>query len=169
MTSAHTGKRLNCFYQNVRSVRNKADDLATLMATEHFDIIQLTETWIRPTDIDIFDMINNSIYSQFHEIRNDGRGGGVLTLIKTCLNPTRIEIDSDLEVSITKITAPMTLYVITFYNSHSANIWVDKVIDIIFDIYKKQDKAPIILSGDFNSPNWAPAENQHSFLDLIFL
>ena len=164
-----SNNRLNCFYQNSRSIRNKIDDLSSLISTEHFHIIQLTESWITPVDLDILDLLNNTPYSPFYSMRSEGRGGGVLTLVKSSLNPTRIQIDSRLEMVIIKITDPISLYLINFYNPNSAANWVEELADIITDLYSKHNATPIILNGDFNSPNWSPLLSNRSPQDIDIL
>src|SRR5713101_406934 len=132
------------------------DDLSSLISTDHFDIIPITETWITSADLDIHNLLNNTNYSTFHSMRTEGRGGGVLTLIKSNLNPTRIATDSNLEMVITKIVEPLPLYLINFYNPNSTTTWVDELVDVIINIPARNESTPIILCGDFNSPNWSP-------------
>jgi len=139
------------------------------MATDHFDIIQITESWLLPSDQDIINLLNASQYAAFFSMRPEGRGGGVLTLIKTSLKPTMIQTDSRLEVTITKITEPVPLILITFYNPNSTITWADELSDIIVNISKKSNSTPIILNGDFNSPNWTPNLVHHNPLDIDFL
>ena len=156
MNRMSNNSKLKCFYQNSRSVRNKTEDLASLMATNHFDIIQITESWITAGDTDILNLLNNSAYSPFHYMRSEGRGGGAVTLIRSTLAPIQISHNTNLEIVITKISLPAATYLINFYNPHSTNTWVEELIDIIHDISNGHDKTPIILNGDFNSPDWSP-------------
>lgn len=65
---------------NVRSIRNKVDEIDNLMASieNKFDVVCFTETWLSQTDhIPFFDG-----YRSQHLTRINQRGGGVSMYIK---------------------------------------------------------------------------------------
>ena len=65
---------------------NKAIILKDYIVERNFDIFAITETWLRPGDIDgitIGDLIPNG-YCFYHALR-EGRGGGVGVMLKRTL------------------------------------------------------------------------------------
>lgn len=72
-------ENLNILYINIRSLRNKIDELQNIIFSHKktIHLIILTETWIYPNEINLFDIPS---YKAVHDCRNT-RGGGTSIFI----------------------------------------------------------------------------------------
>ena len=73
---------------NIRSLTPKAVIVNEIVTDYSFDVICLTETWLKPND---YFGLNESAppgYSYKHEPRLNGRGGGVATIYRDFLRGT---------------------------------------------------------------------------------
>lgn len=69
--------------QNVRSLKNKFHEIETLPKTENNpDIIALTETWLNPTNENLYQIAN---YEAIYNSRTS-RGGGIVLYVKQNIN-----------------------------------------------------------------------------------
>ena len=81
------------YYQNVRGLRTKLPEFFSSAASETYDVILLTETWLC-SDIDTSDLLDDR-YIVFRKDRDSTtssckRGGGVLVAVKKCFSATLI-------------------------------------------------------------------------------
>lgn len=75
--------KLSIMYSNIRSLRNKIDELKCIVKNcTTLDIIILNETWLYINEVEYF---NIEGYSAIHSCRS-GRGGGAAIYIKNTLN-----------------------------------------------------------------------------------
>ena len=80
---------------NCRSVCNKTDTIKDFVVDNDIDILAITETWLRPSNLDsltIGDLTPTGY--QFHHVARDTRGGGVGLLHKSSLNFHKDSVDS---------------------------------------------------------------------------
>lgn len=98
LTVISISKHLTCYYQNVRRLRTKTQELflTTLTATQ-YDVIAFTESWLNSnfTNFELFDV---HFYDTFrcdrnYESINVNRGGVVFAVNKT-LNPLFIDLNA---------------------------------------------------------------------------
>ncbi len=84
-------EQLNVCYFNAQSVKNKCDSIKDYIVDHDYDILAITETWLR-TDTD--DIVTQSIipsgYNIKHVPRASGRGGGVAVIYKQSIPVTLI-------------------------------------------------------------------------------
>ena len=68
---------------NIRSIRNKKDEISLVLDSENFDLLLITETWLRPDET--LDFLNIHILEKYNYIvinRSKKIGGGCAALIK---------------------------------------------------------------------------------------
>lgn len=139
---------LNILYINIRSLRNKVDDLMEIVNKHDFEIhiIALTETWIYPNEVEYFNIPN---YNVVHHCR-DSRGGGVSLFIKDNLEydqrhirEMEIEDCNILCVCLTKVNC----VIINIYRAprNKADVFLAQIDKIM-----ETQKSPCIILGDMN-------------------
>ena len=153
---------LNIYYQNVRSLGNKYDEFLTASSLCEYDIIGLTETWLR-NEISNSEFIDTSEYHVFRQDRdfvslNVSRGGGVLLAFNKCFVIEKLDLTiilnsiKNLEILGCKCCYhSRTFYVFIVYFSKTPSIDDLKIFTSYFEenhIHSNQ----IILLGDFNIP-----------------
>lgn len=152
---------INIFYQNVRGLRTKLDELELNLLNMDSDIICLTESWLN--DKIYCEEYLNDDYISHRRDRNyathgSSRGGGSLILTKKTLPCTRLyEFESDInfvEDIWIKINLPNgALYICTVYitsmsdNDHLYKPFVDKALD---NLSKISCEDRVFILGDFN-------------------
>lgn len=75
--------RLKCFYLNARSIKNKFQELETVVISGGYDLVGITETWLSEEDGDEY---NIEGYKLFRRDRLNRRGGGVALYVKENLD-----------------------------------------------------------------------------------
>ena len=78
----------------------------------------------------------------------NNRGGGVVLMIKTNLNPKHIRTETILEIVVVQISAPMEIIVISVYRPPSAPI--DVFINGMLEVIAQFQNVPICVVGDLN-------------------
>ncbi|XP_068704693.1 uncharacterized protein [Montipora foliosa] len=82
---------------NCRSVCNKTDTIKDFVVDNDIDILAITETWLRPSNLDsltIGDLTPTGYQFQPCDVARDTRGGGVGLLHKSSLNFHKDSVDS---------------------------------------------------------------------------
>ena len=163
------------YYQNVRGLRTKTAALKQRLASCEYDIVVLTETWLRS---DICNAEFSSGYSIFRCDRSEStsnfsRGGGVIVAVKHGLPCVDISLNNVSQLEQVVVCVKLTnrsLYIFgiylppnsdpTLYCSHSSA--VQHVTDLC------SDKDVIILLGDYNLPHlqWSFDDEINGFLPL---
>ncbi len=80
-------------YLNARSIRNIFLDLEELAATEKFDIIAITESWLNAKDRNFLAEYNLPGYSIFSCDRENGVGGALILYVNNSLYPCAIQTE----------------------------------------------------------------------------
>lgn len=161
------------YYQNVRELRTKTNNLLLSLLTCDFDIVVLTETWLHSETASSELTCNYVIYrcDRNSSTSNLRRGGGVLIAVKSELNCKAANLTSpvDLEQTIVQIVLPhLSVYICCVYirpNSHP-DIYT-KHVESVDQVLKEVNAHDIILClGDYNLPNltWRFDEDLSGFL-----
>ncbi|XP_058830218.1 uncharacterized protein LOC131689268 isoform X2 [Topomyia yanbarensis] len=153
---------LRLYYQNVRGLRTKIEDLYLAALDGDYDIYVLTETWLddRITSMQLFGD-SYAVYRADRSAHNSvhGRGGGVLVAVSFALASCDFGVDSSssIEVVWTKITTQTKSYFIG-----AVYIPPEKRLDCTItqlhldSIEHASSQADandvIIVLGDFNQP-----------------
>lgn len=154
---------LRIYYQNVRGLRTKIDDFYVATQNEDYDVIVLTETWLKDgiTSVQLF----GNEYSVFRrdrdpEVSGKVRGGGVLIAVKkgfrSFSNVSRI--DEDLEhlwVNIDVGERHVCVGVVYLPPEQSRNAAIiERLISSISSIAFSLNSQDLhLLYGDFNLPD----------------
>ena len=68
---------LKCGLINIQSVRNKTHSIHELITDELFDVLCITETWLRDFDLSVISEMTPSTHTFIHLPREGRVGGGV--------------------------------------------------------------------------------------------
>lgn len=153
-------KSLTIYYQNVRGLRTKTNNLLLSLSACDFDIVVFTETWLH-ADIASSELsCNYVIYRCDRNASNSclQRGGGVLIAIKSELNCRAVHlVDSDdLEQTAVRITLPLfSLFVCCIYiRPNSCPEKYKRHVDSVNQISTQAGPRDVIVClGDYNLPN----------------
>ncbi|XP_077548002.1 uncharacterized protein LOC144160656 [Haemaphysalis longicornis] len=140
---------LSILLVNCRSIKNKVDEFASLVATVEPQIIMGTESWLDDSvrSAEIFP----SGYTVYRKDRHR-HAGGVLLLISSRLNSQPLFFDDDTESVWCRVFFPKgkTLVIGTFYRPpNSSEEPIGKLADALSVIPDGS-----ILGGDFNLPDF---------------
>lgn len=103
---------LSIYYQNVRGLRTKTSDLKLGLSNCDYDVIVLTETWLRS---DISDAELTSDYTLFRCDRSVStsmftRGGGVLVAVKSTLRFSEVSLSNCSQLEQVVVCAKLTAH-----------------------------------------------------------
>ena len=150
---------LFCYYQNIRSVVNKKDTFFLAALHCHYDLILLSETWLRPS-IASSEFIDLSV---FHMVRHDRArrtGGGVLIAIRNTLKfrgidfgPGRADFpDIALAgVFIASVVDPSIFIIVVYIPPSTSLVVYEDFLDFLIEKFELLGDQ-VIISGDFNVP-----------------
>lgn len=138
--------QLNVLYINIRSMKNKLEDIDYLLKTsdKEIHVIALTETWLYPNETSFFNIPN---YVAVHDCR-DTRGGSVAIYLKQNITYNQVTapiIDHCNIVGVNLLNYKLRIFVI--YRSPSSN--VQQFIDAFEDLLDNQ-KSRCVVIGDIN-------------------
>ena len=157
---------------NIRSLTPKAVIVNEIVTDNSFDVLCLTETWLKPNDYFGLNESTPSGYSYKHEPRLNGRGGGVATIYRDFLNVTQktgykfISFEV-LVLNVTLLdvrkTSLLSLALATVYRPPGPYAdFLKEFADFLSDLLVNFDKALIV--GDFN----IHVDNQNDALGAAF-
>ena len=142
---------LKVCHLNVRSLLPKIDKLRLFISKNPFDVIAVSETWLKPSTPN--NKIDIPYYSIYRNDRTDKTGGGTAFYVRNGL-PFRSRGDlqsSDIETCWIEIIRPKTksLFISSVYRPPDFNFenFIEKLNK---DLSKIQENAEVILLGDFN-------------------
>ena len=143
-------RRLKVCHLNIRSLLPKIDSLRLFINKNPFDVIAVTETWLKPAITDAELRIPN--YTITRHDRTAKSGGGTALYIRDGLPyRTRADLQNDIETCWIEIIRPNTksLFICSVYKPPNFNIenFIEKLEN---DISKIQEKAEVMLLGDLN-------------------
>ena len=124
------------------------------MATEHLDVVAITESWIHSDTRDYVGEYEIPSYKMFHKDRTLREGGGILMYVKDSLNPVDCKIRSDHEVLGVDLHLANAAYrlVLVYRPPHQLAEKDEDLYTLLSDIIR--GKTCTIL-GDFNCHvNW---------------
>ena len=164
---------------NVRSVRNKLDEIINIVIEEDFDIFSLTEIWLTSLDKDqfyikAFDL--QGYKSKFYPREDYSGHGGIAVLYKTSLTLlSSAQFDSSQieNCTLTFGTNSRRFDYTTVYRppvSDKNRLFKSKFIDDFSDILHQYDTvtSPLLVVGDFNIHVDNPQDpSLRNFSDLL--
>ncbi len=163
---------LKVCHLNIRSLLPKTDSLRSFMTKNPFDVVAVSETWLKPTITNAEIRIPN--YSIMQQDRIDKSGGGTAFYICEGL-PYRMRRDmqnNDIGTCWIEIIRPKTksLFICSVYKPPDFSIenFIEKLNN---DVSKIHENAEVILLGDFNVDyqQRSPANHNCKHLHVHFL
>ncbi|PFX28347.1 LINE-1 retrotransposable element ORF2 protein [Stylophora pistillata] len=143
-----------CLLLNTRSVCNKIFDLKTLLLTDPFDIVVLTETWLN-NDFDDRELRLED-YNIFRRDRCHQRGGGLLLAIKSdqhCVRRYDLEVNTEMLVFELRISNSRCLLFAVFYRPPDIGESFLEEFKRFLNNVSTTGIADIVITGDFNFPS----------------
>ncbi|XP_055381850.1 uncharacterized protein LOC129612327 [Condylostylus longicornis] len=173
-SSTRSLKQLSLYYQNVRGLRTKTNEIHKNSLLLDFDVYLLSETWLH-NSIDSLELFDHS-YVVFRKDRlhtvsdnvNIPKGGGVLLALKNIFNASEFNLSQfpSLEVVAIKIRfAKKSLFFICCYipPNSSCETYHNLVeaVDYISSLANAEDD--LIICGDFNLPHisWKSVDEEN--------
>jgi hypothetical protein len=122
------------YYLNVRSLRNKINDIRDYVQHDvtHYTILIFTETWLNENELQFFDIDN---YDAYHSVRQS-RGAGVSIYVRNNLNSTEIQglnIEFEGNNFLGVFIQELNIRIIGVYRKPSSNVnnFLDKLDNIL--------------------------------------
>ncbi len=157
---------------NIRSLTPKAVIVNEIITDNSFDVLCLTETWLKINDYFGLNECTPPSYCYKHEPRQTGRGGGVATIYSDILNVTQktgYRFDSfeilmlNVKLSDKQNKSVLSLALATVYRPPGPYTdFLKEFADFLSDLLVNVDK-PLIV-GDFN----IHVDNTNDALGLAF-
>lgn len=175
--NTNSNVHLSLFYHNIRSVNNKSDDILLSTSTSIYDVIALTETWLRPSQS--ASEFLSDIYKSYRKDREESallesHGGGVLIAINSKLDSEQIITPemSSLECVCVKITlSDCCIYIYcTYIQPNASHEAYCEHLTAIKSINTLRPNDIMMVCGDFNLPNvqWLVNDDDDtSFMPII--
>lgn len=143
------------FLTNLRSVRNKFDELCCQMSALNVDVAICTETWLSSNDsVDAFN-INGYICNRTDRYNDSGHGGvAVWTKNNLCASKIAFPLYDFLEICAVQLPVPK-LIVVGMYlppgiPMSSFNHFCESFVKFVDDMLNLQPHHKLIVAGDFN-------------------
>ena len=158
----------NVLVLNARSIRNKVSDLQTLLLTDSFDIVAMTETWLHRNYQDR--ELQHDEYNVYRKDRNNQRGGGVLIAVRnhiTCIHRTDLEVEAEM-IALEICPNPTTCILFSvFYKPPGTDESFLVYFRDFLVKYSRTGLASLVVTGDFNFPNidWSLGCSLNSYLE----
>ena len=147
---------LNCYYTNANSLYNKLTELKHFVEDNDYDILDISETWAKPTTLDPEYEIEG-----FRFCRKDGTSGhgGVMLYIRHGLKPVLYSelANSGFQDSIWSLIKDEKgekILIRTIYRSpNSSDSNSEKLLNLLTKASEMKDVSRLIVMGDFNMPD----------------
>lgn len=156
--------RLTCIYQNVRGLNTKLKNIYLTSTDCDFDVIILTETWLKPTICDSEIFCDN--YQVFRNDRLNKIGGGVLIAVNNSISCERITMtvhpDAEFLCVHLRYCGRHVILTCSYIPPNSPVDTYMKHVELIAHVTCDRSFAFELISfGDFNLPHisWIPGEN----------
>ena len=164
---------LTIYYQNVRGLRTKTNQLYLSLSSSDYDVIAFSETWLNGK---ILNSELSSEYNIYRADRNPGtsgleRGGGVLIGVKKRFHPKPVHLQGDERLEQIAVRIPLsgkTLFVCCVYipPNSEASIYTQhsSCVQQLCDLAQSTDD--VVVVGDYNVPNltWHFDEDFNAYL-----
>ena len=160
---------------NIHSIKNKTLEFKEFVTDNDFDIIALTETWLKSDD----DFFLNDMCPENYSVKHIPRitntwGGGVAIVYKSCLNikiTEQFKYNSFEHIEVVFTSGSFAFRIVVIYrpppsatNKFTEKMFVNDFQDYIEKLYSKSGK--LALVGDFNF-HVENTETCSQFLDIF--
>ena len=168
---AHVNPLLTIAYTNAQSIMNKIEELRLVAAVDKPDIIALTESWTN-------EMVEQCVLSidgyhtpvrQDRKDTKDGRGGGVLLYVKSCMTFSEItpnaKFTNSVWIKLTHVNGDKVIVGLVYRSPNSSADNNSGLVSTMNEMCQTNNQ--VIIVGDFNFPsiNWEllTADNSSEF------
>ncbi|XP_044597272.1 uncharacterized protein LOC123273866 isoform X1 [Cotesia glomerata] len=158
---------LTLYYQNVRGLNSKLDQIYSKSFMAEYDLFAFSETWLKSGVFD--NEIFNNNYSVFRcDRREEFRrsGGGVLIACRNSLNVAPLKFNNILKeflqieiVGIQIINHGLKIHLVTIYIPPDLPAQIYSDILELLSSDPVMDAGALVLLGDFNSPYFSDSLN----------
>lgn len=158
----------------MQSIKNKLDEIDVLLSTEQIDILCVSESHIKPEEIDHVVLNGYKISSSY--CRKSFLNGGVIILTKKSLitseisNLVSLSQDKFFECSAIQFSVnSKQFYILCLYRSPDSDvhIFLSKFEECLNLIFNKNKCCNVIICGDFNIDLFDKSKNAIELLDLV--
>lgn len=161
------------YYQNVRGLRTKLDDLHFNSTSSGYNVLAFTETWLIPSISDAelgcgnFSVFRRDRFSQSDSSRS---GGGVLIAVSSSFSSIILPLpNTDVEQLAIFVSPPLKYILVCSYVNPGSHIDVYlKHVTNIRSIMETYPDVPLCILGDFNLPDVEWLHNDYSSEDPPF-
>lgn len=137
-----TKEDFNILYMNIRSIKNKCDELNVYLKMEKYDLIALTEVWLHNNEVQYY---NLQQYASVHSCRNS-HGGGVSFYVREDLQYEILDIYESDNINSISIKIDKIVYSVIYRAPSSSNVIFLDYIEQILCKYKNNS----VIIGDMN-------------------
>lgn len=155
----------------MQCIRNKISELEYLNHTKEIDIICVSEHWLTLNQVDLFVPINYVVGNVM--CRTLSKNGGTSILVKNSIQFEKISLSqyaSELNFEISGIKLEnQNIIILSVYRSPNGDIKIffDKFELAVKRVLKCNNKAKLIIGGDFNIRMFEDNHDSKTFLDLL--
>lgn len=146
--------KLRVYYCNAHSIRNKFSELHSIAYTETFDIIVISESWLKTRTRDLLSQYSIKGYKIVSNERENRPGGGILVYISERLKFTEIKINNmPIEINIIALEIKVfrnTFKLISIYRPPHQTVEIDS---LFYNSLSNLISENTIFIGDFNNPS----------------
>ena len=161
---------------NTRSVTSSFDEFNLMLTTYGFDIVALSETWLKDNNF-LLDYVTIPGYNSEYRNREQKRGGGVgfylKENIKYQVRKDLVKLDESMEhlwLEVKGKNKNASYLMGTFYQPSSIakekTVWLEKFDKLISQIMSKWDGI-VIITGDFNINLFEKTIVAEKFRDIL--
>lgn len=151
---------LNIFYLNIKSVKNKLDEIKIIMQQSKitFHVIVLIETWLTENDIGMYGLDN---YTSYNSVRKTRDGAGIsIYVINSLQSNINFEFSDNFNNFITIYPRKFKIKITAAYNTHTKT-FLEKLEEIL-----SSNKNGIFL-GEVNINLLKNNRTQHTYKEII--
>lgn len=175
-TDSKFSRTLKCLYTNAQSIVNKHFELQALVDTYDPDIIGLTETWLNGKISDkefCIDGYHKPVRQDRLDTK-DGRGGGVLMLVKNSVNFVQIfphnsnDYTNSIWIEVVNNNGKKTVIGVVYRSPNSPITNNERLENCIHELSHRD----LVIMGDFNYPdidwsNLSAGCDGYKFLNIV--
>lgn len=170
-SSRSQNTQLHVAHINICSIRNKIRDVHSLISTNNYDILGVSETWLTTSYSD--SLLHIPGYRTFRKDRTSSRGGGVCFYVRDTLSASTIAHSHDLECLLLRVTFPghqHAIFACVYRPPTSGTSFWPSLTNCLDDAHGCTSALhDIFLLGDFNINVLSPTPVPQHHLYLQFL
>lgn len=160
---------ISILHCNVRSIRNKINELGAALVDQRPEVLCLTEHWLNQEEASVFKLEGYVLAGCF--ARTDHKGGGAAILVREHLNYVRLDSFNDFNIEMCMemsgvFIEPFNVYIFVIYmpSADSFGTFLDAVEGLLLRVGVDRR---VVLTGDFNVHFGTTQRNNIQLCDLL--